>query len=146
MSHINICHNNGECIQYCNHSHISHKSGENFNYGYCPSGHCNLIKCKNYKYCNMKRPQLELNFNCGYCNFCSIYLNHFILLDITEKCIYCSKIDNLAILDCGHKTCYNCIVNMSKCQYCKNIYPFCINNNRTCYYNKYKCNICRFDF
>lgn len=152
-----ICKNNGICINYCfcnctkngeiDHNicschHKNHHKNENYYYGFCPSNHCKLIQCINFKYCNLKRPQYELKLNNKYCNFCSIYLNKYLKLDIIQYCNHCKINENLVLLKCNHKICYNCLVNEKKCIQCKNIFPFCKRNNKICSYKKYKCKIC----
>lgn len=159
---INICNGDGKCIIYCycicfnynsNYQRIYHKicicghrkhqNHENNLYGYCPSDHCKLIKCINFKYCNLKRPLYELQLNKLYCNFCSIYLNTFMKLDLIKKCNICNKNENIVLLKCNHTICYNCLVNKCKCINCKNTLIYCKQNRLDCEYNKYKCNICK---
>ena len=119
------------------------KTNENYIYGYCPSNHCQLIKCTNYNYCKLKRPLYELKLNNMYCNFCAIYLNSFIKLDLVKKCTICNINENIVLLKCNHTICYNCLVNKTKCINCKNTLIYCKSNNLNCKYKKYKCHICK---
>lgn len=158
---ISICKNDGSCINYCNcicyyyssdnqkihHiscscNHKSHKQNENYYYGYCPSIHCKLINCINFKYCNLKRPLLDLQINNKYCNFCTLYLNNYLKTDIQEYCLICKINENIVLLKCNHKICYNCLVNEHKCNECNNTFPFCKLNKKNCIYRKFKCKIC----
>ena len=144
IKNINICNGNGKCINYCYckcfyyntdyqkiyHNkcvcgHREHNIHENNIYGYCPSIHCKLIECKNYKYCKLKKPLYELQLNNLYCNFCAIYLNDFMKLDLIKKCTICKINENIVLLKCNHTICYNCLVKFSKCIYCKNNLIYC---------------------
>jgi len=162
IKNINICNGNGKCINYCYckcfyynkdyqkvyHNkcvcgHGEHNIHENNIYGYCPSIHCKLIECKNFNYCKLKKPLYELQLNNLYCNFCAIYLNNFIKLDLIKKCTICKINENIVLLKCNHTICYNCLVNKCKCINCKNTLIYCKQNRLDCEYNKYKCNICK---
>ena len=162
IKNIYICNGKGKCIISCyckcfyyniNYQkiyhnkcvcgHRNHKTNENYIYGYCPSNHCQLIKCTNYNYCKLKRPLYKLKLNNMYCNFCAIYLNSFIKLDLVKKCTICNINENIVLLKCNHTICYNCLVNKTKCINCKNTLIYCKSNNLNCKYIKYKCHICK---
>ena len=40
------------------------------NNGCCPSNCCIPVECKNYKFCNNKKPRWILNCNKGMCEYC----------------------------------------------------------------------------
>jgi hypothetical protein len=152
-----ICDGNGKCLTQCDcecyteYSEDSEDTDEYYNEdtdeykkvcvcshkehnGYCPTNCCVPIECRNYKYCNVKLPNLYLLCHNGMCMNCAIQMGPHKYTNEMEDCCVCLENKIILILKCNHKVCNDCWYNITKEgldieEYIPPLCPLCRNLN-----------------
>jgi hypothetical protein len=79
-----------------------------------PSIYYTTIKCRNYEFCNKFIGKSVYNISNGLCIDCFFNMGKHKIINIFEKCSFCSDIKYKILLDCGHEICNNCWYNKTK--------------------------------
>ena len=76
---------------------------------------CELIPCHNYKLCQKKLPQCQLDINNGMCLDCAVSFGKIKFLDIKDECPICMENKNMIQISCEkHNLCLDCWKEISK--------------------------------
>ena len=144
------CNGDGKCLSQCMCECYNEDTGEYYDEctckhkehtgGYCPSNCCIAIDCRNYKYCNEKRPEWVLSINNGMCFNCAVQMGNHTLTTQIEECCICYESAIMLVLKCNHKVCNDCWYKITKSWIDNKIdyaplCPLCRNLNSWDYYN-----------
>jgi hypothetical protein len=143
------CSGNGECITQCictcvneetgipleicncgHRNHIKIIGGPNECDVYCRincSYDCQLVECCNYKMCEEKCPQWQLDCTCKMCKVCAVMIGRIKFFDERGNCPICFGNNDIIEISCEkHNACIDCWKKLcKKYKYFPLTCPFC---------------------
>ena len=138
---MSVCKKNGECLQSCMCDCYDENAdkyldecvcGHREHNGYCPSSCCQLVECRNHKFCGQGCPQWVADCNYGVCMDCAIQMGKHVYTNQIVDCCVCLENKKMIVLKCNHKVCNDCwfkitiyevenTVRRSLCPLCRNL-------------------------